>query len=75
MLTNKFTMNKTLELLKQRRVWAGIVGTLGFLATALGLGIDIDTENLTETLTAMGTAISALITGALALSSYFQPKK
>jgi len=68
-------MNKALELLKQRRVWAGIVGTLGFLATALGLGIEIDTENLTEALTAAGTALSALITALLALSSYFQPKK
>lgn len=68
-------MEKVLQLLKQRRVWAGIVGVAAFLLTTLNVGFEIDVPVLTDLLTAFGGAVSTLITAGLALWSFFKPKK
>lgn len=68
-------MNTVLELLSQRRIWAGIVGIVAFVVTALNLGLDIDVPVLTGLLTDVGMAMAALMSAVLALLSYFRPKK
>lgn len=68
-------MEKFLELIKQRRVWAGIVGVVAFIITTLNLGFEIDVPILTDLLTGLGLAVAALVQSALALHSYFSPKK
>lgn len=67
-------MNQILELLKQRRVWAGIIGVVAFVSTTLNLGLGIDVEVLTNLFTQFGLALAALIQALLALWSYFKPK-
>jgi len=68
-------MNKLLELLSQRRIWAGMVGVVAFLVSTLDLGLNIDVPVLTDLLTEFGMALAALIPSVLALLSYFKPKK
>ncbi|MBU1173379.1 MAG: hypothetical protein KKD44_27745 [Proteobacteria bacterium] len=68
-------MEKLLDIAKQRRVWAGIVGILAFVFTTLKLNFDIDVAVLTDLLTAFGGALASLVTAGLALWSYFKPKK
>lgn len=67
-------MEKFLELIGQRRVWAGIIGVVAFLVTTLSLTIDLDVPVLTDLLTNFGIALAALIQAGLALWSYFKPK-
>lgn len=67
-------MEKVLELLKQRRVWAGVVSVLVFVLAYFKIELP-DEATLIDTLTQVGTAVSALIPGLLALWSYFNPKK
>ena len=66
-------MEKIIELLAQRRIWAGIVGFVAFLAQLLEL--DIDTEALNKLLMETGSAFATLVTAGLALHSFFKPKK
>jgi len=68
-------MNKLLELLSQRRIWAGMVSVVAFLVSTLDLGLNIDVPVLTDLLTDFGMALAALIPSILALWSYFKPKK
>ncbi len=68
-------MKKLLFLLKQRRVWAGIVGFVAFIVTGLNLGFEIDVPVLTDLLTQLGIAIAALTQSILALWSFIRPKK
>lgn len=68
-------MEKILELLKQRRVWAGIISGLVFVVGMFGVTWDLDTQTLVDLLTQLGSAIAALVTAVLALHSYFKPKK
>lgn len=68
-------MEKVLELLKQRRVWAGIVGIITFVLATLKVTVNVDVPVLTDLLTALGGAISALVTAGLALWSFLKPKK
>lgn len=68
-------MEKFIELLKQRRIWAGIVGTLAFVLSIFNTGIQIDVPVITELLANFGTALAALITSVLSLLSYFKPKQ
>ena len=66
---------KILELLQQRRIWAGILGVIAFLATTMNLGWGIDVPELTDLLTQWGIALSAFVSASLAVYSYFSPKK
>jgi len=75
-------MNKTIELLKQRRVWAGLVGVLTVTFGVLGLDYIEDQATLIDLLFNLGILLSqiiesvgALISAGLALWSYFAPKK
>ncbi len=68
-------MEQVLHLLKQRRVWAGIVGVGTFVLTMAGASWDGDAETLTNLLHAVGESAAALISGGLALWSYLNPKK
>ena len=67
-------MSQILELLKQRRVWAGLVGLFSFALTALHYELQIDVPLLTDLLTSFGGALATSITAGLALWSYFKPK-
>jgi len=68
-------MNQILHLLRQRRVWAGIVAVVTFVITLFGVNWDGDAEVLTNLLHAVGESAAALISGLLALWSYLYPKK
>ena len=68
-------MEKTIELLQQRRIWAGLIGFIAFASTLFNLGLDLDIEFLTDNLTSFGVALASLIQAVLALWSYFKPKK
>ena len=63
-----------LELLKQRRVWAGLVAVVSFGLQALSVNYQIDVPVLTDLLTAFGNNLSLAISAGLGLWSYFQPK-
>jgi hypothetical protein len=63
-----------LELLKQRRIWAGIVGVLAFVLTTLNIKYQIDIPVVTDLMTSAGGASAELIMAGLALWSYFKPK-
>jgi len=63
-------MQKILELLSQRRVWAGIVSVLAFFLPSVGIDIPV----LTDLLTSFGGAIASLAVAGLSLWSYFKPK-
>jgi hypothetical protein len=64
-----------LGLLKQRRVWAGIVGVLAIVCEILKVSLGFDVPGLTDALTSFGGAISAVIISGLAVWSLIQPKK
>ncbi len=64
-----------LELLKNRRVWAGLVAGLSFTLTILKINFDFDVMVLTDLLTSFGGSVSDVIVGGLALWSFFKPKK
>jgi hypothetical protein len=71
---NEELLQKLAVLLKQRRIWAGIIGGLAVLLSLLGQG-QIEVPVLTDLLTAFGGALASLITAGLALWSYFKPKQ
>jgi len=64
-----------LELLKQRRVWATIVGVIAFLLTSFKIEFGVDQGTLTDLLTNIGVAVSSLVSAGLALHSFLKPKK
>ena len=64
-----------LELLTHRRVWAGAISIVVFFTGLAGIAFSYDPVELTELLTALGTALANLIVAGLALYSYIKPKK
>ena len=64
-----------LELLVQRRIWAGLFGTISVLLPMFGTTFTISPEYLSEIFTNLFIAISGLITAILPVWSYFRPKK
>ncbi|MBI4137446.1 hypothetical protein HY469_05280 [Candidatus Roizmanbacteria bacterium] len=68
-------MQKVLELIKQRRVWAGIIGVVVFVFAAFNFSPDIDAPVVTDMLTAIGVAVASLVQAVLALWSYLRPKQ
>lgn len=68
-------MQKILELAKQRRIWAGLLGGITFLATTFGIVINFDTETLSTLLANLGVAVASLVEAVLTIHSYFYPKK
>ena len=57
-----------LKLLKERRVWAGVIFVLAIFFNQVNVPV------LTDLLTAWGNALSGLIMASLSLWSYFKPK-
>ena len=69
-------LNQILTLLKQRRIWAGLIGVVTFVITAFNLPVELgDTATLTDLLANFGDSLAMLLTSVLALHSYFFPKK
>ena len=68
-------MTKILDLLKNRRVWAGLVVVVVFILQSLSKQFEIDVPVLTDLLTNFGVALSAFISASLALWSFIKPKK
>jgi len=64
-----------LELLKQRRIWVAIIGVVTFAFSIFGVNLVLDTEFLTDQAINIIEAVSSIIMAALALWSYFKPKK
>lgn len=64
-----------LELLRQRRVWAGIVGLLTIALTLLKITYQIEVPALTDLLTVFGGALADLIIAGLAVWSFLKPKQ
>lgn len=68
-------MNKILELIKQRRVWASVIGVVLFLAGVFGVDWGVDSTKLTDLVTNVGVAVANLFAAFLALWSYLKPKQ
>jgi phosphate/sulfate permease len=68
-------MKNLLELLSQRRVWAGIFGFIGFILPMLGVTYSLEIDSLSDAMTNFVVAFSALMTAILPIISYFKPKK
>lgn len=71
----KSFLSKLAHLLRQRRVWAAIVGFGTFALGLAGTQLDTDAETLTNMLHTIGESAAGLIAGLLALWSYLYPKK
>ena len=68
-------MEKALELIKQRRIWVGIVFVLTTVLSWLSINFNFDIPMLTDLLTAWGNALSGFIMATLALWSFLKPKQ
>lgn len=68
-------MEKLIELLGQRRVWAAITGVLSFVCATLKIDLGVDIAGSTDVLLSLGSALGALLSAMLAAHSYISPKK
>jgi len=67
-------MNKILELIAQRRIWSGVVGTVALLLLLFGVEVS-QPETLIDLLTNIGVAMGVFVSSILPLLSYFFPKE
>lgn len=67
-------MNKVLEILKQRRIWAGICAMVALGLRAFVPDLDFDAESATNAIMAFVQAIADLGAVFLPLWSYIKPK-
>ena len=68
-------MDKFLELIAQRRVWAGVIGAVVFALGILGVQWTDAGGELPDLLMEVGKALGALVVSVLALWSYLKPKQ
>ena len=68
------TLMQLLELLKQRRVWVGIISGLSFLISFLHIEFNIDVPVLSDMFTNAGIALFNLVSAILVIWSYLKPK-
>ena len=68
-------MTKILELLSNRRIWAGIFGMILIFLPIFGVNLKIDANTLTESFTNFFIAFSMVVTAVMPIWSYFMPKK
>ena len=68
-------MTKILELLSQRRIWAGIFGTILIFLPIFGVNLKVDANTLTDSFTNFFIAFSMVVTAVMPILSYFMPKK
>ena len=66
---------KILELLRQRRVWVGILGVVAFTLPIMGVVPTADVNGSSDLFVNLFNAVDGLIVASLALWSYFLPKK
>ena len=67
-------MKNLLDILSNRRVWAGLVGVAGFVAGLVGVAFNYDADTFVNLLVAVGQALAALVPALLALWSFLRPK-
>ena len=63
-----------LELLKQRRIWAGIFAAVAFILPLFGKTFNFDVNAATDYAINLVGAVSTVVSGVLAVWSYFKPK-
>lgn len=63
-----------MELLKSRRVWAGVAAIIALTLPLLGYN-DLDANSLTDAIMGVVEAISSLAAVILPIWSYFYPKQ
>lgn len=68
-------MEKALELLKQRRIWASVFGGITLALTLAGASGSFDATVATDNAVKLVEAVSTIFTVGLTLHSYFVPKK
>lgn len=66
---------KILELLQQRRIWAGLFAVVAFILPMFGVTLAIDADGLTEAFLQFFQALSGLLAVILPILSYFKPKQ
>lgn len=64
-----------MNILKQRRIQAGIAGSIILVTTMSGIELTTDITTLTEQISDIVIALSALATTLLPVLSFFYPKK
>ena len=67
-------MEKILEILKQRRVWAGICALIAFVLPLFGVTATIDVNGAVDAIMKVIEGLSSILAIGLPLWSYFKPK-
>lgn len=65
---------KSLEILKQRRIWVVIISAVMFILSLFGIKPEIDTDTLSGLLVNAIEPISQVVIAVLAIWSYLKPK-
>ena len=68
-------MQNFLTLIKQRRFWASVSGTIALILQLSGVGFEFDSEKFIDTTLSIVNGLSVLATMFLPLLSYFKTKK
>jgi len=68
-------MDQLKNLLKQRRIWAGLSATIAFFLPLTGYTSDFNHEQLTDVIMALINSISGILAIILPIWSYYKPKK
>jgi len=68
-------MKTFVELLKQRRIWAGIFATIALVLSMSGVNVQFDTNSATEAVMQLIEALSGLAAVLLPIWSLVSPKK
>ena len=66
---------KILDLLKQRRIWIGILAVVTFALPIFGVKPTVDPAGAIDLFVNFFASVDAAVLGALALWSYFVPKE
>ena len=67
-------MNVTIEVLKQRRIWAGICAFVAFILPFFGVSLSFNVEGTIDSIMKVIEAVSGLLAIILPIISYFRPK-
>ena len=68
-------LERIMNLLKQRRVWASLIGSTAIILNMANVNWNMDVLVLTGLLTDTGGALAVFVVSALSLWSYLDPKK
>ena len=67
-------MENLLNILKQRRIWAGITGAIALFLPLVAKDASFDANATTDAIMRLVEALSGIATIILPLYSYFKPK-